>query len=56
MSNCNSCPSKGNCNTNANSCGVVNHPYNKIKKVIGVMSGKGGLVVNCDYIACKKIK
>ena len=43
MSNCNSCPSKGNCNTNAKSCGVVNHPYNKIKKVIGVMSGKGGV-------------
>lgn len=43
MSNCNSCPSKGNCNTNAKSCGVINHPYNKIKKVIGVMSGKGGV-------------
>lgn len=43
MSNCNSCPSKGNCNTNVNSCGVINHPYNNIKNVIGIMSGKGGV-------------
>ena len=43
MSKCNSCPSKGSCNTNANSCGIENNPYNNIKKVIGVMSGKGGV-------------
>lgn len=43
MSNCASCPSKGHCNTNASSCGIINHPYNNIKKIIGVMSGKGGV-------------
>jgi len=43
MSKCNSCPSKGSCNTNANSCGIENNPYNNIKKVIGIMSGKGGV-------------
>lgn len=43
MSNCNSCPSKGKCGKNEESCGVVNNPNNKIKYVIGVMSGKGGV-------------
>ena len=43
MSNCDSCPSNGTCTSSAESCGVVNNPNNKIKKVIGVMSGKGGV-------------
>lgn len=43
MSKCNSCPSKGKCSTSVNSCSIINHPYNNIKKVIGIMSGKGGV-------------
>ena len=43
MSSCNSCPSKGSCSKEETTCGIVNHPLNKIKKVIGVMSGKGGV-------------
>ncbi|WP_075876305.1 Mrp/NBP35 family ATP-binding protein [Merdibacter massiliensis] len=40
---CEGCPSKGNCGKNAASCGVVNNPKNKIHKIIGIMSGKGGV-------------
>lgn len=43
MGNCNSCPSKGSCNSNVDSCGITNNPANKIKNIIGVMSGKGGV-------------
>lgn len=43
MSNCDSCPSKGNCSTTSDNCGIVNNPQNKIKKIIGIMSGKGGV-------------
>ena len=43
MSDCNSCPSKGKCGSSSESCGKKNNPLNKVKKVIGVMSGKGGV-------------
>lgn len=43
MSDCNTCPSNGSCNKDKSSCGVVNNPLNKINKIIGVMSGKGGV-------------
>ena len=43
MSNCNSCPSKGTCGKQADSCGIQNNERNKIRRVIGVMSGKGGV-------------
>lgn len=43
MSNCNSCPSKGNCGKEETSCGVENNPVNHIKHVVAVMSGKGGV-------------
>lgn len=43
MSNCGSCPSKGECNKDKESCGIENNPLNNIKKIIGVMSGKGGV-------------
>ena len=43
MSNCNSCPSKGKCGKSEDSCGIKNNEQNKIKHVIGVMSGKGGV-------------
>lgn len=43
MSNCNTCPSKGNCGKEQSTCGIVNNPANHIKHVIAVMSGKGGV-------------
>ena len=43
MSNCNTCPSKGDCSVPEEKCGIENNPLNNIKKVIGVMSGKGGV-------------
>ncbi len=43
MSDCSSCPSNGKCGNDSRSCGIVNNPANKIKYVVGVMSGKGGV-------------
>lgn len=43
MSSCSSCPSKGSCSKDESSCGISNNPLNKINKIIGVMSGKGGV-------------
>lgn len=43
MSGCSSCPSKGGCNKDESTCGILNNPNNNIKHVIGVMSGKGGV-------------
>lgn len=43
MSNCSTCPSKGKCGKNEDSCGIKNNPKNKIQHVVGVMSGKGGV-------------
>lgn len=40
---CEGCPSKGNCSKDAASCGVQSNPKNKIKKIVAVMSGKGGV-------------
>ncbi len=42
MADCSNCPSKGSCGKQE-TCQIVNNPYNSIKKVIGVMSGKGGV-------------
>ncbi len=42
MADCSNCPSKGECNKQE-TCGIKNNPYNNISKVIGVMSGKGGV-------------
>ena len=43
MSNSSSCPSKGTCGKSEDTCGIQNNARNKIKHVIGVMSGKGGV-------------
>lgn len=44
MSNCDTCPSNGKCSSEKQKeCTVQNNPNNKIKKVIGIMSGKGGV-------------
>lgn len=43
MAECNTCPSQSSCEKDQETCGVENNPMNDIKKVIGVMSGKGGV-------------
>ncbi|NMM61605.1 Mrp/NBP35 family ATP-binding protein [Clostridium sp. P21] len=44
MSNCDSCSSKGNCNSEGTGCGGKLEPkYGKIKHIIGIISGKGGV-------------
>lgn len=42
MANCESCPTKGNCNSKEK-CNIKNNPLNKVNNIIGVMSGKGGV-------------
>ena len=42
MADCNNCPSKGQCSSQE-SCTIKNNQYSDIKRVIGVMSGKGGV-------------
>ncbi len=42
MANCESCPSEGNCEKK-DTCMVENNPLNKVKNIICVMSGKGGV-------------
>lgn len=44
MSDCKTCPSSSTCSDkDKENCMIVNNPYSKIGKVIGVMSGKGGV-------------
>jgi len=43
VSDCNTCPSNGGCEKDKEQCMIENNPMNKIKNVIGVMSGKGGV-------------
>ncbi len=44
MADCNSCASKGSCSKKEDTCGISSSKNNKnIKKVIGVLSGKGGV-------------
>lgn len=43
MSGCDGCPSQGTCGKNENECGIKINPNNRIKKVVAVMSGKGGV-------------
>ena len=40
---CEGCPNHGNCNKDASTCSVETNPKNNIKKIIAVMSGKGGV-------------
>lgn len=42
MTNCKNCPTKNNCE-NKDNCQIENNPMNEVKKVIAVMSGKGGV-------------
>ena len=43
MSNCGSCPSKGECNKDQQSCGIQNNHLNKIKKIINYRLGNTNL-------------
>lgn len=43
MGKCDSCPSKSNCESTSDSCGIEINPKNNIKNVIGIMSVKGGV-------------
>ncbi|MGL5651412.1 MAG: Mrp/NBP35 family ATP-binding protein [Paraclostridium sp.] len=43
MSTCNTCPSNNGCTKDKDNCGVKNNNLNNVKKIIGVMSGKGGV-------------
>ena len=46
MGNCSTCPSKSSCNASKsgeNNCGKISIKHGKIKNVIGVISGKGGV-------------
>jgi Mrp family chromosome partitioning ATPase len=42
LANCESCPTKNSCESQEN-CMIENNPWNEVKKVIAVMSGKGGV-------------
>ena len=33
MSNCGSCPSKGECSKDKESCGIKNNPLNRLKNI-----------------------
>lgn len=57
MSDCNSCSSKDGCNKDKESCMIENNPLNKVKKIIGVMSGKGGVgKSSISVIIAKQLK
>lgn len=43
MADCSTCPSKEECSKNKEGCSIANNPLNNVKKIIGVMSGKGGV-------------
>lgn len=43
MSECTTCPSSDGCSKDKESCMIKNNPLNNVKKIIGVMSGKGGV-------------
>ena len=46
MGNCSTCSSKASCNASKsaeNNCGKISIKHGKIKNVIGVISGKGGV-------------
>lgn len=43
MAECSTCPSNEGCSKDKESCMIENNPLNNVKKIIGVMSGKGGV-------------
>lgn len=53
MANCNKCPSNEKCSRDKEGCMIENNELNSVKKIIGVMSGKGGVGKSsiCSLIA-----
>ncbi|WP_026882946.1 Mrp/NBP35 family ATP-binding protein [Clostridium akagii] len=43
MAECDSCPSNDGCSKDKKRCMIENNPLNNVKKIIAVMSGKGGV-------------
>ncbi len=43
MAECDSCPSNDGCSKDKKGCMIENNPLNNVKKIISVMSGKGGV-------------
>lgn len=43
MAECNECPLESTCSKDTEKCLVKNNPLNHVKRIIGVMSGKGGV-------------
>ena len=43
MGNCNTCPSEGSCGSKSENCSKTVPKYGRIKHIIGVISGKGGV-------------
>ncbi|MDF2881914.1 MAG: Mrp protein [Clostridiaceae bacterium] len=43
MSKCDNCASKGSCNSKGESCSKIIPKYGRIKHILGVISGKGGV-------------
>lgn len=43
MAECSTCPSNDGCSKDKETCMIENNPLNNVKKIIGVMSGKGGV-------------
>ncbi|WP_446899780.1 Mrp/NBP35 family ATP-binding protein [Clostridium sp. LBM24168] len=54
MPDCNSCPSNDGCEKDKESCMIKNNPMNNVKKVIGVMSGKGGVGKSTNSVLLAK--
>ena len=43
MSKCDNCASKGSCNNKEQNCSKIIPRYGKVKHILGVISGKGGV-------------
>lgn len=57
MAECDSCPSNDGCSKDKATCMIENNPLNNVKKIIAVMSGKGGVgKSSISVLIAKQIK